>query len=171
MMEGNRQAHGEFLHVCEVVWDSEKLVAVIVMANYILLVFCKQTDMPNTKPAGNAQTVTTWVTGHPLKSSTFISLRPATLFCFLPLLPLLGWEDTRTYMLQIESTPRMRIRGPSTAHCESLLGIHVNKSATWTRGRKLVWPKVKETSKAQWEMNYYNPGDNNVVTERWQPKP
>lgn len=44
MMERNRQAHGEFLHVCEVVWDSEKLVAVIVMANYILLVFCKQID-------------------------------------------------------------------------------------------------------------------------------
>lgn len=43
MMERNRQAHGEFLHVCEVVWDSEK-VAVIVMANYILLVFCKQID-------------------------------------------------------------------------------------------------------------------------------
>lgn len=58
-MERSRQAHGKFLHVCEVVWDSEKLVAAVVMANYILLVFCKQIDMPNSKPAGNAQTVTT----------------------------------------------------------------------------------------------------------------
>lgn len=52
-------AHGEFLRVCEVVWDSEKLVAVAVMANYMLLAFCKQIDVPNTKPAGHAQTVTT----------------------------------------------------------------------------------------------------------------
>lgn len=51
-------ARGEFLHVCEVVWDSDKLVAVAVTANHMLLAFCKQIDVPNTKPAGHAQTVT-----------------------------------------------------------------------------------------------------------------